>query len=261
MPLRLMLRLVRYGSDVAPLAIAHRGGAGLATENSIQAFSLSWGLGLRYLETDVRVTRDGVAVLVHDATLRRTHGLDVAVAAVRSDELPPDVARLDAVLRSYQQGCFALDVKDAAAVPAVAEVIRRTGSAERLCVTGTWDRTLAALADAVGPELSIAMGWRSLFELIVLAHGRGSRIRHGRAAFAHLPVRLGRWRVFSDELIRRAHRLGIRVVIWTVDDADTMHRLLDAGVDGLITDRPDRLREVLISREQWNAPRAMDQTL
>jgi glycerophosphoryl diester phosphodiesterase len=60
--------------------------------------------------------------------------------------------------------------------------------------------------------------------------------------------------VFRDDLVARARDAGIRVIVWTVNDPDTMHRLLDNGVDGVITDRPDLLREVLISRGQWHTP-------
>jgi glycerophosphoryl diester phosphodiesterase len=74
------------------------------------------------------------------------------------------------------------------------------------------------------------------------------------AAFAHVPMRLGRLPIHSERVISRAHDLGIRVVVWTVDDPATMRSLLDMGVDGIITDRPDVLRDVLISRGQWTRP-------
>jgi glycerophosphoryl diester phosphodiesterase len=69
-----------------------------------------------------------------------------------------------------------------------------------------------------------------------------------------VPLRIGRLPVFGERLIARARRIGISIIVWTVDDPDQMHRLLDAGVDGIITDRPDLLREVLIARGQWTAP-------
>ena len=73
------------------------------------------------------------------------------------------------------------------------------------------------------------------------------------APFAHVPVRLGRVPVFADRVVHMAHDLGVRVVVWTVDDPALMHRLYDAGVDAVITDRPDLLREVLLARGQWPA--------
>ena len=66
-----------------------------------------------------------------------------------------------------------------------------------------------------------------------------------------MPLRLGRMPVFVQRLVDGAHGIGVRVVVWTVDEPGAMHRVLDAGVDGVITDRPDLLREVLIARGQW----------
>jgi glycerophosphoryl diester phosphodiesterase len=75
--------------------------------------------------------------------------------------------------------------------------------------------------------------------------------RFATAEFAHVPLRLGRFPVFVERLVAGAHRIGVRVIVWTVDDPIEITRLLDAGVDGIITDRPDVLREVLVARDQW----------
>jgi hypothetical protein len=114
----------------------------------------------------------------------------------------------------------------------------------------------AVVAGGRGDELATALSWRELLHLTARTGGR-----YGAAAFAHVPLRLGRVPVFRDELVARAHDAGIRLVVWTVDAPDTMHRLLDAGVDGLITDRPDLLREVLVARGQWHAPAGLDAPL
>jgi glycerophosphoryl diester phosphodiesterase len=237
-----------------PLAIAHRGGAGLAAENTVDAFALSYALGVRYLETDVRLTADGVPVLFHDARMRRRAGRPGRIERCRVRDLPPWVPTLEGVLASYRHSCFTIDIKVAAAVGPVVDVVRRVGCAERVCVAGAWDGTLDQLGDLIGPELSIAMGWRALFGLVTAAGGRSRTRRPARARFAHVPIRTGRLPIFRDALVERAHDAGVRVVVWTVNDASTMSRLLDAGVDGIITDRPDLLREVLISRGQWTAP-------
>ena len=251
-------QVVRYGDGLGPIAVAHRGGAGLAGENSLAAFAMSHALGLRHVETDVRLTRDGVPVLVHDATLRRTHGIDRAVADLVRRDLLDDLLTLADALDLFPDTGVALDVKDLAAAPAIADTLRHTASTSRVCVAGAWDRTLAALAVLAGPDLSVAMGWRSLLALIAASRTRAPLIRRGRSSFAHVPLRLGRLPVFAEQVVHRAHRIGVRVLVWTVDDPATMHHLLDAGADGLITDRPDLLREVLLSRDQWPAPPMRD---
>ena len=237
-----------------PLAIAHRGGAGLARENTMTAFERSYALGVRYLETDVRLTRDGVPVLAHDATLRRCFGRREAVSELLSCELPDEVPTLEAALGDFDGACFTVDVKDSAAVPAIAKVLRRTRASARVCIAGAWDGTLHGLARSVGPDLSVAMGWHSLCRLITSSHSRLPLIRRGCPRYAHVPFRLGRLPIFVDRLMDRAHAVGVRVIVWTVDDPPTMRRLLDAGVDGIITDRPDLLREVLVSRNVWSLP-------
>jgi glycerophosphoryl diester phosphodiesterase len=71
------------------------------------------------------------------------------------------------------------------------------------------------------------------------------------APFAHVPIKLGRVPIFVERVVAMSHDLGVRVVVWTVDEPQVIRRLLDAGVDAIITDRPDVLREVLVSRDQW----------
>lgn len=245
-----------YRSRPGPLAIAHRGGAGLAAENTLDAFERSHALGVRYLETDVRLTRDGHLVAFHDDHLRRVTGRAGRVRQHTLDDLEamavlggaPVVSLADA-LTTYTDTCFTIDVKEAAAVEPLARLLRDLGAAHRVCAAASHGSWLRDLSEITGPELTTALPWRHLVQLA----SRGP-FGHLDAAFAHLPLRLGRLPVFRDDLVSRAHDAGVRVLVWTVDDPDTMHRLLDHGVDGIITDRPDVLREVLIARGQWTLP-------
>lgn len=245
-----------YRSRPGPLAIAHRGGAGLAAENTLEVFERSHALGVRYLETDVRITRDGELVVFHDAHLRRVTGREGRVHDHTLTELSAlrvlgagPVVSLREALTTFPDTCFTIDVKEAAVVAPLASLLRDLDAAHRVCAAASHGSWLRDLSDATGPDLSTALPWRHLVNLAL----RGP-FAHGQAAFAHLPLRLGRVPVFRDDLVARAHDAGIRVMVWTVDDPDTMHRLLDHGVDGIITDRPDVLREVLISRGQWTTP-------
>lgn len=209
-----MLVAVTYGEEHGPLAIAHRGGLALGPENTLATFARTTALGVRYLETDVRTTRDGGIVCFHDATLRRTTGERGAVA--------------DLALRA------------------------NPGWAARVCVAGAWSRRLLRL-QAVVPQVTTALGWRDLTALVASSRSR-TRTPSGlaRGSFAHVPHRLGRFPVHAERVVRRAHALGIRVAVWTVNDTTTMGVLLDAGVDAIITDHPDLLREVLLTRGQWH---------
>jgi len=254
-----------YGDHTGPLAIAHRGGMALAPENTLAAFGRATSLGLSYLETDVRTTRDGQVVCFHDATLRRVTGHpgrvgDLDLAEIRrlrvdgTDQVPT----LAEALAAFPRARFAIDLKDEASIGAMARLLRANPRwAERICVAGAWSRWLRRLQDEA-PGVTTALGWRSLTTLVACSRGGvrpvGMRATPASGAFAHVPLRLGRLPIHSERVIGRAHDLGIRVVVWTVDDPVTMRSLLDAGVDGIITDRPDVLRDVLISRGQWTRP-------
>ena len=247
-----------YGEGFAPLAIAHRGGAGLAQENSLAAFSLASALGLRYLETDIRVTSDGHLVCFHDDTLDRVTS---ATGLVRSRTLreldalringTEPIPTLDEVLEAFPDQFFTIDLKDQRAIEPLLKALQRKGVADRVCIAGAWDGWLAHVRREV-PEVTTSLGWRSLTVLLTCAR---TGVRPPRALatapFAHVPVKLGRVPIFVERLVAMSHDIGVRVVTWTVDEPVVMRRLLDAGVDAVITDRPDLLREVLVSRDQW----------
>jgi glycerophosphoryl diester phosphodiesterase len=251
-----------YGEGPGPLAIAHRGGAALAQENSLVAFGLASGLGLRYLETDVRVTSDGHLVCFHDETLERVTSARGPVRSkslrelrtLRINEIEP-IPTFDEALDAFPEQCFTVDLKDQSAIEPLVKSLQRKGVAERVCMAGAWDGWLDQVHREV-PDVRTALGWRSLTALLTCAR-TGVRPPRGLATapFAHVPVKLGRVPIFVERLVAMSHDIGVRVVAWTVDEPVVMRHLLDTGVDAIITDRPDVLREVLVSRDQW-APMA-----
>jgi glycerophosphoryl diester phosphodiesterase len=247
-----------YGSELGTIALAHRGGAGLAPENTLAAFGLASALGYRYLETDVRVTSDGHLVCFHDATLDRVTHLRGPVARrslstlrrlrVKGEPIPT----LTEALEAFPEARFTIDLKDRAAIAPLVEVLQRRDFRERVCIAGAWDSWITLVREQA-PGVRAALGWRSLSALVTMSRAgvRPSR-RLATAEYAHVPLRLGRVPVFVDRLVEGAHHIGVRVVLWTVDHPVDMRRALDAGVDGIITDRPDLLREVLIARDGWS---------
>lgn len=248
-----------YGEEHGPLAIAHRGGLALGPENTLATFDRTTALGVRYLETDVRTTRDGTLVCFHDSSLRRTTGhrgavadLDlVAVRRLRVDGREP-VPTLAEAMHSFPGARWAIDLKDERSVGAMATLLTANpGWAARVCVAGAWSRRLLRLQAEV-PGVTTALGWRDLTALIATSRSY-TRTPAGVAcgSFAHVPYRLGRLPVYAERIVRRAHASGIRVAVWTVNDRPTMDMLLDAGVDGIITDHPGLLREALVSRNMW----------
>ena len=251
--------MVRYAECLPPFPVAHRGGAGLAPENTRAAFDRSYALGVRFLETDVRTTSDGVCVAFHDARLQRVTGrpgrlADHSWSSVQRLRVAGEpVPRLEELFETFPDAFFVLDLKEPRSLPSLVAAVTGCRATDRICLTGTGDRVLAAFRTRLGPAVATALGWESLAGLARSACV-GTRPRPPcDAQFAHMPARLAGSALLGRRVIERAHGLGLHVLAWTVNDPDVMHRLLDDGVDGLITDRPDLLREVLVARDAWRS--------
>ncbi len=237
-----------------PLAFAHRGGASEAPENTLPAFQRAVDLGYRYLETDVHVTADGVVVAFHDDDLSRTCGRpglihelpwrDVATARVNGMEPIP---RLVDLLRAFPDRRINIDCKSDPAVEPLGDVIAEQRVLDRICVAGFSDRRLIRLRRRFGPDLCTSAGPIELGVLKLLGV-----VPPGVLA-AQVPIKLKGFPVLTAGFVRGSHRHGVEVHAWTVDDPTEMERLLDIGVDGIMTDHPAVLKDVLERRGQWVA--------
>ncbi|QSB16268.1 glycerophosphodiester phosphodiesterase [Natronosporangium hydrolyticum] len=245
-----------------PLAIAHRGGAASAVENTAAAFARAVELGYRYLETDVRATRDEVAVLCHDATLERVAGRAVAVSELSWSELATirvdggaAVPRLAEMLDAWPSARFNLDVKSDAAVAPTAAVLARGAAPGQVLLASFSDRRLSVLRRLLGPAVPTSLGRGAVTRLrlaaVVGRSGGRPRWLPESAVAAQVPVRAYGVPVVDRRFVRHAHRLGQQVHVWTVDDPAMVHRLLDLGVDGIMTDRLEMLRDVYRARGCW----------
>lgn len=242
-----------------PIAFAHRGAHdGVdVVENTMAAFEAAVGLGYRYVETDVHATRDGKVVAFHDDRLdrvtdrsgriRELRWVEVREAVVgRADRIP----LLEEILHTWPSLRVNIDPKDDRAVEPLAEVVRRADALDRVCVGSFSDRRVAALRRALGPRLCTALGPLGVARLRAASY----RVPVGRlrADCAQVPVRQGPVPVVDRAFVDAAHRRGIQVHVWTIDDPLEMDRLIDLGVDGIMTDRADVLREVLQRRGAWS---------
>jgi glycerophosphoryl diester phosphodiesterase len=243
-----------------PIPFAHRGGAAEAPENTVASFAHAVSLGYRYLETDVRATSDGVVVAFHDAMLDRVSASSGVVEELRWSELAgvelaggERVSRLDELLERWPDARWNIDAKHDSAVDPLIEVIRRTQTLPRVCLTSFSDQRISRLRRGLGPELCTGMGPLALARLRLesLLGGRLAPVRQLPAGAAQIPLRQGPIPLAEPTFLGGARRAGVAVHVWTVDDEAMMNRLLDIGVDGLMTDRPSLLRAVLIRRHQW----------
>lgn len=243
-----------------PLAFAHRGGAAHGDENTMAAFARAVALGYRYIETDVHVTADGVPVVFHDARLERLTGRPGRVDAFRWADLATVrvggaavIPRLEDVLHAWPQVRFNIDVKADAGVDPTVSVVHRLGAQDRVLLASFSDARLVRLRAAGGPGMATSLGMRAVARLRVAAlTGRLLRLPPGVVA-AQVPVRYGPVPVLDRRFLHHAHRLGLQVHVWTIDDPAEMAALLDLGVDGIMTDRVDILRDVYANRGHWRA--------
>lgn len=212
--------------------------------------------GFTHLETDVHVTADGVVIAFHDESLERVtdgHGLiaehtaaELAGIRIGGTERIPRLAEL---LADFPRAYFNIDLKAPGAVAPLAALLRETKAQHRVCVS-SFSRAHISAFRRLAPEVATGLSGTGVL-LLWLGLPGVTRLLHGQAA--QVPQRFwrGRLALVTPRFLRTAHRHGIRVHVWTINDAPTMDRLLDLGVDGIVTDQPEVLREILRRRGRW----------
>jgi glycerophosphoryl diester phosphodiesterase len=249
----------RFLDASGPVAFAHRGFAAGVPENSMAAFQRAVDLGYRYLETDARVTADGVAVAFHDILLDRLTDLRGRLARRPWEEVrrariggTEPIPRLADVLAAWPDCFVNVDVKSDGAVPATLNALTRTHAADRVCIAAFSDRRLAVLREALGPGVCTGLGPLEISRLRMASWRQGpAQPVFGARRAAQVPMRIGPVPFVDTRLVAAAHDRGLAVHVWTVNDAADMRTLLDLGVDGVMTDRADVLRAILEERGAW----------
>ncbi len=254
-----------------PIAFAHRGGAGDHPENTLPAFAAAVALGYRYVETDVHLTADGVVMAFHDAVLDRVTDRAGPIALLTAAEVEAAdagyaftadggrsfphrgrgvcVPRLDALLDAWPHVRVNIDPKSDAVVAPLVEVLRRHGAFDRVCVGSFSDARIARVRRLSGGRICTSMGPRAT--AIAWGSCRSGWLPRLGADCLQIPLAARGVRLVTPALLRAAHRSGLPVHVWTIDDEREMERLLDMGVDGIMTDRIAVLREVMRRRGMW----------
>jgi glycerophosphoryl diester phosphodiesterase len=239
-----------------PIAFAHRGGASVHPENTERAFRHALNLGFTHIETDVHVTSDGVAIAFHDDKLDRVTDRSGVIAELpwsevrcaRVDGTEP-ILRLDELFEAFPRACINIDPKHAAAIVPLADTILASKSVDRVMVGSFSDKRIAAVRQRVGPDLAISAGPRRT--LALFAEAKGISVRAKWIHAVQVPVRAKRLEIVTPRFVEYLHGRDIHIHVWTINEASEMHRLLALGVDGIMTDRPEVLRDVLLERGQW----------
>jgi glycerophosphoryl diester phosphodiesterase len=255
------------------LVYAHRGGAALRPENTLAAFDHGLSLGADGLELDVRLSSDGVVVVHHDATLERTTDGRGRLADYSSDEL----ARIDAGYRFRPRGgdndggfpfrgqgigipTLASVLERYPGVPLIIELkvdgeeiarrtvdlVKRAGALTRVALGSFSGRALRA-ARQIEPGLRTGAA-REETRWALYRSWVGWPLGRPRYQEFQVPERSGATTVVTRRFVEHAHRAGLAVKVWTIDEEPDMTRLLDWGVDGIISDRPDIASVVVSAR-------------
>lgn len=237
-------------------AFAHRGGNETATENSLEAFAHAYALGFRYLETDVHLTRDGVLVAFHDTDLSRLTGRpdrieDLSAAEIRAMRLPDGghIPTLADLFDQFPDAYFNIDAKVAQACVPLAAAINAHGVHDRVCIGSFHDQHIKAVCRQLSQPVCRSMGTSAVKRFYF-----GSMLALPQPFSAdciQLPMRIGDRVLMTPQRIAYAHRLGLKVHVWTVNDKSLMSDLIDMGVDGIMTDRISVLRALLERRNLW----------
>ncbi len=234
------------------IAFAHRGGTDQLPENTIPAFRHAVDLGYRYLETDVQLTRDGYLVAFHDNDLFRTCQTkgrinemtwqEVSRARVDGKEPIPLLAEL---LEEFPEAFLNIDSKSDPTVGPLIDALKKTNALSRVCIGSFSHKRISQFRAALGNQVCTSASPIEVVRWI------GGNVASEPSCF-QVPTRQGPIPVVTPRTVRSAHSAGKPIHVWTIDDAHDMKRLIDLGVDGLMTDQSITLKRVLEANNLWN---------
>ena len=251
-----------------PIGLAHRGGGREAPENSLTAFRNAARIGFDYFETDVRATSDGKVMVFHDASLNRVTDRVGRISALPYSEVrrakvggTDRVMRLEELLEEFDDKFINIDVKDDHTVEPFLKLVKQKKVAERICVGSFSALRVRAIRASLGTSAASSLTPPEVASLMAASRmGPFSRLAEfalpSNAQCVQVPVSQNGVPIITKAFVAAAHKRGLVVHAWTIDDEPTMARLLEMGVDGIVTDRPTLFRSVL-ERGQWHQPRAL----
>jgi glycerophosphoryl diester phosphodiesterase len=254
-----------FFDPVRPRAIAHRGASGRYPENTMAAFKAARDLGVPYIELDVHMTRDGEIVVIHDEDLRRIAGHEGTIREMTFAEVAAadagysfavngnfpfrgaglHVPRLVDVLTAFRECRFIIEVKQT--TPQLAEAmlkaVERAKMRRRILVASEHHAPLDQVR-AIAPDIPTSFSSTEVQSLLQSLVPGGEPCRTGGDAL-EIPPEYYSWKFVTPESVSAAHQLGVEVHVWTVNAQHEMREMLALGVDGIMTDYPERLLALL----------------
>ena len=239
-----------------PIPFAHRGGAGVFPENTLPAFQNAVNSGYKYLETDVHSSKDGEVFAFHDDSLDRVTEHSGKISELTSKEISniqidnfAKIPTLLELLETFPEAKLNIDPKADSVVQPLTDLLKHTNSVSRVCIGSFSDKRIKHIRKELGSGLCVSAGPQKVVKFLAgkLTFSKFKSDYH----CLQVPQRSGPVRIVTHDFVKRAHSRGLQVHVWTVDDPYEMNELLDLGVDGLMTDEPSILKNVLIKRGEW----------
>ena len=248
---------VPYLDTSYPRVLAHRGLAVGAPENTLLAFLKALAAGATHVETDVQTSADGVAMISHDPDLRRLVHRDARVGDLTVDELQQidlgvgqTFCTLGEALETFPDARFNIDIKDERSAATATRAIAAANAIDRVLITSFSQARRRAAVELLHGVASSASMNGVIGAVVGAAIGSRRRVAAALAdvVAVQVPVRQYHVRIVTRRFIHAVHAAGREVHVWTVNDVATMTALLDAGVDGLVTDRTDLAVDLIRQR-------------
>jgi len=228
---------------------AHRGGSEEAPENTLESFSYAIGLGSSYIETDVQLSADGIPYIFHDDDLSRLLNMEVKFNSLHSDQIEKlklfesyQIPKLETALTQFPNALFQIDLKtDEVALPAM-KVIENLNAFDRICIASFSSNRLQKVRKKF-PDTCLSMGPKEILKLLLASFGLYNKTIYGDCL--QVPIYHYGIKLVTRRFVKYVQSIGLKIHVWTINDKNTMRKLIDLGVDGIITDRPKLLKEVL----------------
>jgi glycerophosphoryl diester phosphodiesterase len=238
-----------------PLVFAHRGGSKIGPENTLIAFDRGFAAGADGLEVDVHLSRDRIVVVHHDRLLdRTTRGTGALNARTASELAELDIPTLRDVLARHPGRKIIVELKESSAelARAVVDEVRRANAVDHVCI-GSFSVSALRAVRAYAPDVATSAG---RMEVRIALYRSWCYVSPGRVPYQafQVPETSGNTCVVSRRFVELAHKAGLIVQVWTVDEPDDIRRLLDWGVDGIISDRPDVAAEIVREWRRRHSP-------
>ena len=231
----------------------HRGGDEVETENTLEAFEYSSDLGFVYIETDVQSTKDGHIVIFHDSTLERMACINKRISDLKLEEVKKielinggRIPQLYEALDSFPNLRFNIDIKTEDALENTIEIIKEMKCFHRICLASFSSSRLKRIRELAGKEACTSSGQMDTFKLMCKSLGIAFKINS--ADCAQIPIKQWGVPILTERFLREAKRNNKLVHVWTIDDKEEMFKLIDFGVDGIMTDKPSILKQAMIER-------------